>query len=81
MGDSNTLHLTPLGDEKTYSLLQTTYMNKQIKSFIFHATSEGKPHTAEIHHYSLDEAINEFNLWNIFDDTTINSIEHLGEIN
>ena len=56
-------------------------MNKQIKGFIFHATSEGKTHTSEIHHYSLDEAINEFNLWNIFDDTIIHSIEHLGEIN
>ena len=42
MGDSNTLHLTPLGDEKTYSLLQTTYMNKFQFTIINPLTDETK---------------------------------------
>jgi len=55
-------------------------MIKTINSYIIHATSEGKPHTATIDHYSRGEAIYLFHINSPFSDTVIQSVEELGPI-
>lgn len=51
-----------------------------INSYIIYALSEGKPHTASIHHYSRGEAIHLFHITSPFSDTVIQSVEELGPI-
>ena len=48
--------------------------------FIIHATSEGKPHTATIDHYTRFAAIQMFTVQSLFSDTVVNSVEELGPI-
>ncbi len=55
-------------------------MTNTINSYIIHAISEGKPHTATIDHYSRGEAIYLFHINSPFTDTVIQSIEELGPI-
>ena len=51
-----------------------------IQRFIIHATSEGKPHTATIDHYTRFAAVQMFTVQSLFSDTVINSVEELGPI-
>ncbi len=55
------------------------YMNT-IKRFVIHATSEGKPNTATVEHYTRAAAIEEFKRWDFFADTVIRTIDELGPI-
>ena len=51
-----------------------------IQRFIIHATSEGKPHTATIDHYTRFAAVQMFTVQSLFSDTVINSVEELGPV-
>nr|BAR35323.1 hypothetical protein [uncultured Mediterranean phage uvMED] len=51
-----------------------------INRFVIHATSEGKPHSATIDHYSRFAAVQMFTAQSVFSDTVINSIDELGPI-
>ena len=53
---------------------------KILNRYIIHATSEGKPHTATIDHYTRFAAVQMFTAGNVFSDTVINSIDELGPI-
>ncbi len=51
-----------------------------VYSFVIHALSEGKTHTAQIDHYSRGEAIYCFHVGSPFADTVIQSVEELGPV-
>ncbi len=51
-----------------------------VYSFVIHALSEGRPHTAQIEHYSRGEAIYCFYVGSPFNDTVIQSVEELGPV-
>ena len=51
-----------------------------INRYIIHATSEGKPHTATIDHYTRFAAVQMFTVQSLWSDTVINSVDELGPI-
>jgi len=55
-------------------------MTNTINRYVIHATSEGKPHTATIDHYTRFSAVQMFTVQSLFSDTVINSIDELGPI-
>ena len=55
-------------------------MTNTISRFVIHATSEGKPHTATIDHYTRFAAVQMFTVQSLFSDTVINSVDELGPI-
>ena len=53
---------------------------KTLNRYIIHATSNGKPHTATIDHYTRFAAVQCFSTQSLWTDTKINSIDELGPI-
>ena len=51
-----------------------------IKRFVIHATSEGKPHTATIDHYTRGAAVQMFAVQSLWSDTVIDTVDELGPI-
>jgi hypothetical protein len=56
------------------------HMTNTINRFVIHATSEGKPHTATIDHYTRFAAVQMFTVQSLFSDTVINTVDELGPI-
>ena len=55
-------------------------MTNTINRFVINATSEGKPHTATIDHYTRFAAVQMFTVQSLFSDTVINTVDELGPI-
>ena len=59
---------------------QPKHMTATVNRYIIHATSEGKPHTATIDHYTRFAAVQMFTVQSIFSDTVVNTVDELGPI-
>ena len=55
-------------------------MNNTINRYVIHATSEGKPHTATIDHYTRFAAVQMFTTQSLWTDTVVQSVDELGPI-
>lgn len=51
-----------------------------INRYIIHATSDGKPHTATIDHYTRFAAVQMFTVQSLWTDTVIDTVDELGPI-
>lgn len=51
-----------------------------INRYVIHATSDGKPHTATIDHYTRFAAVQMFTVQSLWADTVIDTVDELGPI-